>query len=360
MTRSATAPVARAIFAATIAISAASAHAQQFKTVNLGPVVSIVDSGKDVNNSGVVAYTSGTWINLWQSGSSTQLSSYANNGPLAINQAGHLAFSMEGVPHLYRNGVATQLPGLEGPSGTAYDLNDSDVVVGYSRRPSLGRYHACRWDNGVITELPTHRAGGTYAQGDDTRAYAVNNGGVIVGNIEGPGVPETAMKWVNGVGTLLPMPAGRVSSRATALNDVGTAVGFSAGSSGDLKATMWSANSAVVLGALGSHTYSSATAINDQGVVVGFSARFIGDSAQQRAFIWVNGQMMDLNSYAPSPGWTFVEATAISDTGAITGWGRLNGVNRSFALIPVPAPSAVAVVLTGSLAAWCRRRRQRQ
>ena len=55
-------------------------------------------------------------------------------------------------------------------------------------------------------------------------------------------------------------------------------------------------------------------------------ARRRASSGQQRAFLWRNGVMTDLNTLLPAAsGWLLQVATSISDGGQIVGYGTLNG-----------------------------------
>lgn len=94
------------------------------------------------------------------------------------------------------------------------------------------------------------------------------------------------------------------------------------------------------LGTLGGAS-SIAYAVNASGQVVG-SAQ--GANAADRAFLWQNGALSDLNAaIAPGMGWYLEEAAAINGSGQIAGWGTLNGDTDAFLLTPLVTDLSVTV-----------------
>jgi T5SS/PEP-CTERM-associated repeat protein/probable HAF family extracellular repeat protein len=86
------------------------------------------------------------------------------------------------------------------------------------------------------------------------------------------------------------------------------------------------------LGSLGGD-WSRALDINDGEQVVG-NAR--NAASQNRAFLWENGQMKDLNNFVPADsGWALVSAEAINQRGQIVGFGVINGQTHAFLLTPL-------------------------
>src|SRR5262249_6709176 len=100
-----------------------------------------------------------------------------------INAIGHAAgYSIDAVP--YPHAIEwwpemESLGTLGGAWSNALDVNDSDVVVGYSITASGKTNHAIKWQNGIIYDLNglVSLNGGQVL----TSAHAINNHGYIVG-----------------------------------------------------------------------------------------------------------------------------------------------------------------------------------
>jgi probable HAF family extracellular repeat protein len=119
------------------------------------------------------------------------------------------------------------------------------------------------------------------------------------------------------------------------MNDLDVIVGTSGS-----HAVMWTDASTVVdMGVLTGGTYAEARAVNGQGIAVGYSG--VGGGVDH-AFIWKDGQMLDLNNLVSMPsGWVLNYANAINEWGMIVGEGTFNGEWQSFALVPEPATMAL-------------------
>jgi probable HAF family extracellular repeat protein len=115
----------------------------------------------------------------------------------------------------------TGLGTLGGLTSSAQSINDAGVVVGYSGAPN-GRYHAFRYENGVMSDLNTLGGGNSLA--DD-----INSSGVIVGNADTSTFQTHAFVYKDGVMTdLAPFltPLGITGfSEALGINDRGDIVG---------------------------------------------------------------------------------------------------------------------------------------
>lgn len=133
-------------------------------------------------------------------------------------------------------------------------------------------------------------------------------------------------------------------SEAFAISDgdvaVGAAVsGTTPGGTSIRRAVRWDLSGPVPtildLGSLG-RTFAEAKDVNDAGQIVGFVTNISGLS--DRAFLWENGVMTDLNDLLPAnSGWVLRSAEGINEQGWITGFGTFNGVTRAFVLVPEPA-----------------------
>jgi probable HAF family extracellular repeat protein len=188
----------------------------------------------------------------------------------------------------------TGLTQLASPAGStqdwAWSVNDAGQAVGYSNLPSQ---NAILWTKGVPYNLGT-LAGGAGA----SMARGINRTGQVVGesSIQGEFGPVGvhAMLWVpnatNGTtGTMYDLgapPDG--SSRAYAVNDGGQVVGTMMYPDATFHAFLWTPN--VLNGTVGTMvdidptgTYSEAYGLNDRGDVVGQHAVAGGGVG---AFIW--------------------------------------------------------------------------
>ena len=162
----------------------------------------------------------------------------------------------------------------------------------------------------------------------DSAATAINDKGQVVGisgicaSAVGGLSAAHALLWQNGQ----PMDIGNFGGVAwntpTAINKHGDIVGFSdfAGDGQDspnFHAFLWTREKGMIdLGTLPGDSLSEALGINEEGQIVGAS---IDANGNFRAFLWQNGQMLDLNSLV-SPGSPFlVYANDINSFGQITG-----------------------------------------
>lgn len=104
---------------------------------------------------------------------------------------------------------------------------------------------------------------------------------------------------------------------------------------------------------------SAALGINNSNQVVGSS--FLEDDSTQHAFLWEDGELVDLNSLiAPETGWELTSAFEINDRGDIIGVGNFNGEQRGFVATVVPEPSSVLGILGLGLfgiGSWLKRKK---
>ncbi len=196
----------------------------------------------------------------------------------------------------------------------AKGINNFGQVVGSSyTRPTGGREHAFRTPpNSLIQALSNHsiiRLPKAWNFGLTYNAY-----------MQRPINPST-----DDLGTL-----GGASSNANGINDLGQAVGSSETASGDTHAFRTAPNSPINpstddLGTLGGRR-SVANGINNFGQVVGSSSIATTANGDTHAFLYDEGQMLDLNNLIPT-GSNFVlrTANAINNKGQIVGSGSING-----------------------------------
>jgi probable HAF family extracellular repeat protein len=249
------------------------------------------------------------------------------------------------------------------------------------------------WDNGVMTALAT-------LGGDQSFATGVNPRGQVVGWAETPvhdptcNAPQVlqfrAVVWDPKKGTLQQLRplAGDSTSAATAINSKGQVVGISGDCDiavGQLSArhsVIWNNGVPTNIGDLGGDAWHTPMDINEQGDVVGFSnpayvegidfnplaflwtseggiqslGKLVGDTSSQalginyrrqvvgvstgdlnRAFIWENGVMKDLNGLV-GPGFPdlLIVAQHINDDGVIVGRAVLHGTSTQVPFVATP------------------------
>ena len=165
--------------------------------------------------------------------------------------------------------------------------------------------------------------------GKNTHANDINMNGQIVGYFDSGNGNFHACRWVDGVMTDLGF-----SGAAYRINDSGDIVG-KYGFASSYTAFLYRNNHITNLGTLGGG-FSEAQDINNLGQIVGWS--YISGTSDSRAFIYQSGHMVDLNSLVdPGLGWIFYRATAINNSGQIVGYGNLG----AFMLTPIPEPTAL-------------------
>ena len=294
----------------------------------------------------------------------------------AINNAGTIVGESDNNASnafVYQGGVMSGLTSLQGGNtrGVAHDVNDAGAVVGISTANTAAGGTASRptrWSGGVPVDL------GSLDGADNTlgRAWGVNNLGTAVGVTRRTSTPtpvSQATLWTTpgsplNLGSLQPDSF----SEAFAVNDAGVAVGAAVngatpGGSSIRRPVRWvdpgSGYQIEDLGTLG-FTFGEAKDVNDAGQIVGFVTNISGSG--QRAFLWENGVMTDLNTLVPAAsGWILTTAEGINENGDIAGYGTIGGQTHAFLLtVPEPGGTALAALLAaGTLARRWRRRRQR-
>lgn len=329
------------------AVTAATAHAEgAYRFTDLGASGNY-SSGYAVDRHGAVAGISARdriWsATLWQHGKITTLGEpspeLGNCRARGINGDGAVVGECGIQAMLWKGGMATVLPPLDGRFGVAFAINEAGWVVGHSSvsLPTGVPFHATMWIDGTPIDL------GTLPGGSLSEAHAINDKGHVAGYSYDRQDRVRATVWrgakVVNLGTL-----GGLHSVARALNGRGQVVGDSGTSQGHSHAALWDGKAATDLGTLPGGDFSGAAGINNEGVAVGFS--FVTKDQKfldQRATMWKGGAIIDLNTLLDdetrAAGWLLLVARAINDHGVITGVATNTTVNdtRAFLLTP-PAP----------------------
>ena len=312
---------------------------------DLGTLGGNFSQANDLNNSGqIVGYASDISNNthgfFWENNVITDLGTLGGNFSSAnvINNKGQVigqSSDINGNTHAFfwKNGVMTDIGTLGGTYSQPYALNEKSQVVGYAYIDS-SIYHAFLWKNGTISDLGT--LGGTYSYASD-----INNKGQIVGlaqNTDGdyhPFLYTTSMVDLGGL-------EGYVKATGNPkINEKGQVIGNLYGEDfTSLHGFFFSDRNnngisdpgeTIDLGniQLEGNQWVFVNEINSKGQVVGY---YQNDNFENRAFLWQNGLIIDLNSLiSPSEG-ILTNAIDINDSGEITSSIFKDGTHHAYKL----------------------------
>jgi probable HAF family extracellular repeat protein len=262
----------------------------------------------------------------------------------------------------WENNVMRGLPTLGGNHGFAAGVNNRNQIVGWAETTvedetcdenenQVLQFRAVLWEpksggSGRIkvTELVPF--------GDDatSAATAINDDGLAVGisgrcdQAVGRFSAQHAVLWdKNGKPTELPNLGGTTWHTPMDINAQGDVVGFSnpdepGDEVGDFisRAFLWVHGSAIAvdIGTLDDDPVSEAFAINSSGTVVGIS---FGDLVRgPRAFIYENGDLINLNDLVDIAPDVLLSAQDINEGGQITGRVRDGVTGEVFAFVATP------------------------
>lgn len=311
------------------------------------------------------------------------LPGYTISNAHALNDEGHVALNLELEKpiraFLWRDGQLTELGTLGGEESFALEVNSADQVVGWSLTDT-GEQHPFLWENGTMQDLGT-------LGGDESEAVGINASSQVVGWSLTDAGEQHAFLWEEGTMTDLGTLGG-VSSRANSINDAGQIAGEFVDAEGNRHAFLWEdgdmrdlgtlpdfdegigrrinnlgqvtgwavqedpegvrhahvvlydGNDVTDLGTLGGPDFGGDSglgfSINDAGLIVGRSNDLFMNEVQ-RAFVYHDGVMVDLNALAGVPaGWFLYEGADINNRGQIAGHGLYKGQVRAF-LLTLPA-----------------------
>lgn len=225
----------------------------------------------------------------------------------------------------------TDLPGVE---SYFFDINNQNEIAGRhiygpgGTSTASNRTRAFSVNQGFINPLPD-------LGGDTATANGINNKGVILGQIDSDGLNDrtanTAALWEKGAdGQYKLTDLGKLGAEqaiARDINDSGQIIGQTTDGTGATATSspflLQNNGQKINLGSLGGAT-GAAAGINQFGQVVGVSQN---SSLQNRAFVWNNGVIKDLNSltltspiFGGSPV-TLTSASGINNFGDISATG---------------------------------------
>ncbi len=280
--------------------------------------IASVPSGTWANAFGV--NDSGEVVGSYEYGSGTNLywHAYSARAPYSSDGAGFTDLTLAAGQPPTTNG------GLWGVAG---EINNSgDISFGG------GIYNGSTFTN-------TEGTSGSPYPGFGCSGNLLNDNLNTVGGECGRGAPAI---WTNGSWQPLEDP-NTASTIVDAINDSGTEVGYTGPQNNDGTApgiaTVWSVAGGLSLGTLPGDANSAALAINNSGVVVGTSNNASQASAPGRGFVYIGGEMYDLNDLIPAgTGYTITEAVGVDDAGDIVANTVKNGIGRAVLLVPLTGP----------------------
>lgn len=258
----------------------------------------------------------------------------------------HRSPSEQAQPFLWSGGKLTQIAPVGGRSACAVQINDGGQIVGtldpYNSVIGDKKPFAFLWQNGHLTRLDTstfkpsagtginshgdvigqaefgshHESGFLWHQGKVTEVlpssgstsyvWAINDAGQIPGSCG-----TDAVVWLNGPRN----PTAIGTGGARAINNRGQVVG-----SGGSHAFVWQNGRLTTLENLSKDGYGVAFGISDAGQIIGVSsaAKTTPPQKYNRAVLWQNGYVYDLNSVLPPQSSLLLTvATAINNRGQI-------------------------------------------
>src|SRR6267142_2549502 len=250
---------------------------------------------------------------------------------------------------VWRDGVMDTLPTLGGNQGFATSVNGSGQVVGWAETPvhdptcnapQVLQFRAALWDTrkGTTQELLP-------LPGDSTSAATgINNRGQVVG-ISGDcdiAVGQLSARhsvvWEKDTVIDIVDLGGDAWHTPMDIDDAGDVVGFSnplgiIGIDFNPHAFLWTKSGGIRdLGTLSGDANSQALGVNSSLLVVGVSS-----GALNRAFLWENGVMQDLNSLVgPNFPDLLIVAQHINEQGVIVGRAVLHGTMRQVPFVATP------------------------
>ena len=332
-----------AILLGFLAISTNRGSGQTYALTDLGQTLGTNSYALGINNqSQVVGYwetTNEAHAFLYQAGVVSDLGLLGlgatnNNYALSINNAGQVVGFCDTTngsrAFLYQNGTITNLGNLGGFGSYAFGINQRGQIVGCVDTPEGAR--AVLFVGGGITNLGT-------LGGSNSFAYGINDLLQVAGtSLMADNASAHAFLWQNGVindlNKLQAYKGGWELSNAHGINDAGNIVGWGFVNNQEHAFLFYSGGLVTDLGVLTGGTNSYALGLNNSNQVVGASSAVSGD----RAVVWQNGVITDINSLISVSGWEFRQASGINDLGQIVGWGMFNGQRRAFLLTPLNAP----------------------
>lgn len=372
------------------AFAASAAEAPRYRVQDLSGLMAaaglnVFDSQlADINNAGTVVGGGRGASPLFMINqgrlSLLPIEGYASEGrATAINDRGDiLAWTLDNRGGgyrdvVYRNGVVTRT--ITAPPGTGLGPVNAMNATGQV----IGQVIEINSDGGAVGEwLPIINDGAdsrliTVPNTRAAEARAINDHGTVVGTADLFGGGSRVFLWRDGHSDILPVPPGSRDSPddyyyGLDVNNAGQVlVHYMTYGPGASRADfIYQDGHYTRLPLDTDQRFDSGGGrdINELGWVVGQRSFETPDGAprDQRAFLYLDGQVHDLDSLLrpqDEQRWQLFEAHALNDRGQIIGMGYLNGRQHHFLATPVPEPSAVVLLCAGWGLVWLTARRAR-
>jgi len=242
----------------------------------------------------------------------------------------------------FPDGQFVEIPPLGGSAETssALAVNNLNTVVGERWIPTpLGlRRAAFIWQDGQIIDIdPT-----VYNQ-SSAIARDVSDTGYVVGNFGDSNVSGRAFRWKDGQVTVLPLLPGAIASGAYGVTNDGYVAGhcrFQSGTEFTSRATLWSpAGIPVELPPLPGYSSWSSIDINT-GVILGSVSKPIQSGLPPtQSVVWLDGVPFALNPLIAPPPQQIGKPAAVNQLGQIVGNGYVPPVGGGGAWVLTPTGS---------------------
>jgi probable HAF family extracellular repeat protein len=331
--------------------------AQAYAINNNGVVV-----GRSWNSSGVIrpfAWSAGTMVDLDPINGNpaydyeTIQATCGSGVAYAVNSSGHITGTAKcdygSHAFLYTGSPSTSIDLYPSPNptppiwppdpSTGYGINDGGQIVGSE---GVAQTYAFLYNaDGSKVDINALISGAT-----SSTAYAINNAGIVVGNYSTSSSSNVPFLYNGSTVSNLPALSGATGTTPKAINGSGHVSGLVKAADGNWHGFYYDGTAVTQLGDLGSvysGTMSEVRGMNASNQIVGLS--YVGSSGvnDRRAVLFnLNGTVTNLNDWLPAgSGWTLNVASAINDSGWITGWGVVpSGATRAFLFKPALAGDA--------------------
>jgi probable HAF family extracellular repeat protein len=244
---------------------------------------------------------------------------------------------------IWQFGFTQRLGTLGGTNSYGEFINNLGQVTGHSQTSNTANsvtgcppFDPFIWQNGKMLDINPGNFGG--AEGGTN--YLNNHGQAVGFGTTAGEVSFDPFLWQDGVLTNLNTIGnlGGAGSSAFNLNELGHVIGVNIDTAGDLHVVLWRDHGITDLSTLSGYDCSYPGNINDSDQIVGYA--FSCETGAAHAFLWENGEMVDLNTLIASDSGIEVQyAGWINDDGVIEAQGVLTagsnaGFSRAVLLIP--------------------------